>query len=257
LRKKSAGENMLKLLIIILSPFLLFASAAEDLFKEGNELYRSNEFAQAIEKYELVAAQNYISAELFYNLGNAYFREGMLGYAILNYEKAIKLSPSDEDIKHNLQYAYSRTIDKTESLPKFFIFEWWEGFLSIFSVSGWSITAYIIFLILLTSAGFYFFTKRLLFQRVSFYSGIVTFFLLIFTIGIITVKLKREMNVYYAVVVETRINAKQAPDEKSQNAFLIHEGLKLRLEERVENWAKIRLQDGKVGWVPLHTVKII
>ena len=107
-------------------------------FDKANDLYRKNKFEDAVKEYKKLIDDGYESAALYYNLGNAYYREGNIGHAILYYEKALKLEPNDDDIIHNIAIADSKTVDKIEPLPKFFLFQWWEALLAVFTIKGWT-----------------------------------------------------------------------------------------------------------------------
>lgn len=111
------------ILFLVLISVSLFAQP-ESFMEQGNQYYQKQQYDKAIQDYSKVLNEGYESSELYYNLGNAYFRKGNLGFAILNYEKALKLSPGDEDIQHNLALANSRTIDRINTLPDFFLFQW-------------------------------------------------------------------------------------------------------------------------------------
>ena len=252
-----------KFLIYILSAIIFafsnlsFGFQAEGLFNNGNEYYQKGDFEKAAAAYESLIKSGYEGTALYYNLGNAYYRQGKIGYAILNYERALKLSPGDEDIRHNLALANAKTIDKIEDLPKFFLFQWWENILALFSVSGWTITAYIFYILLLASIGLYFFSKNSLQQRYIFISGLTSLSLLLVVVVLLVIRVNREVNVKNGIIIEQAVNVKLSPDEQSSDAFIVHEGLKVKLEDEVNDWIKIRLQDGKIGWMPGSVVKII
>ena len=233
-----------------------FASE-ETSFQQGNEYFRQKQYDKAIETYNLLVQSGFEGTSLFYNLGNAYYRTGKIGYAILYYEKALKLSPGDEDIIHNLNLANLKITDKVESLPEFFIFQWWEGLLAFFSTSGWTVTAYIFYLLLVFSTGFYFYTKNPFHQKTILIGGVVTLFLLLITAALLSIRLNRELSLKNGIIVENIVNVKLSPDSGSDDAFIVHEGLKVILEDKVENWIKVRLQDGKLGWIPREDVKVI
>lgn len=241
---------------VIFSSFI-WAESPEAMLRRGNEFYVSKQYNKAIEAYENLTEQGYEGTELFYNLGNAYYRVGKLGYAILYYEKALKLSPSDEDVRHNIALVNLQTVDKIETLPGFFLFEWWESLLSLFSVSGWAIFAFIIYLLLLAVIVVYVFTSSAFVQRISVYGGLAVIVFLALSITILTVNLNRENNVKKGVIIEQTATAKLAPDNKSNDAFVIHEGLKVTVEDRLSNWLKIRLEDGKIGWLTSDNLRII
>ena len=243
--------------ILFISNSFSFAQNEEKIFQQGNEYFQQRQYEQAIESYRKLINSGYEGTALFYNLGNAYYREGKIGYAILYYEKALKLSPGDEDIKHNLAIANLKTIDKLESLPKFFLFEWWEGLLALFTASGWTIISYIFYLLLILSIAFYFYVRNTFQQKVVLISGFAGFILLILSSTLLVIKLNKELNIKNGVVVENTVNVKLSPDSGSNDAFIIHEGLKVRLEDKVDKWIKIRLEDGKVGWIQESNAKVI
>ena len=259
---KNKYNILLKYSLLLLGLFLfltqnIFASQADELMKQANNYYQNNKYEQAIQTYQKIVKMGYQSDALFYNLGNAYYREGKLGYAILNYNKALQLSPGDEDVQHNLALANSKTIDKINTLPGFFLFDWWESLLALFNVSGWTFLAYAFYILLLIAIGLYFFAKKPKLQRYSFFSGIILVAFLIVTLAIFGFKLIRELNMKNAVVVQKAVTVKLSPDESSNDAFVIHEGLKVRIEDHVDNWVEIRLQDGKIGWMPKKDLRVI
>ena len=245
------------LIFIILFTKIIFPSELESLFKEGNENYLKGKYQETIRIFESIYEKGYEGESLFYNLGNAYYRIGKVGLAILYYEKAKKLSPSDEDINYNLAFANSKIVDKIETLPKFFIFDWWENILALFSISGWTYLSYLFYLVILGSVGYYYFARSLKTQRISFYSGIVSALFLILTIIFLIVNLNRELNVKYGVIVEQVVVTKFSPDQNSKDAFIVHEGIKVIAEDKVNNWVKIKLIDGKVGWLNEKNLRII
>lgn len=244
------------ILILILFSVPLFAQP-ETFLEQGNHYYQKQQYDKAIESYAKVLNEGYENAELYYNLGNAYYRKGSLGYAILNYERALKLSPGDDDIQHNLALANSRTIDRINTMPAFFLFQWWESFLALLTFSGWIYLSYVFYIILLGLIIFYFFTRRPDFQRIVFFSGIAVLFFLAVSISISMIKYNREYNVKNGVVVQQSATVKLSPDPDSKDAFVIHEGLKVKIEDKVDNYYRIRLQDGKLGWLPQNDLRII
>lgn len=250
--------KLLKILLFLISyNFYSFSSDTENLFLKGNEHFQNKEYDKAIEIYEQLVDEGYEGTSLYFNLGNSYYRTGKLGYAILYYERALKLSPGDSDTEFNLSLANLRTVDKVESLPKFFLFDWWEGLLGFYSLSGWTIAVYIFYILLLGSIGFYFFSKSIFQQKILLITALVSFLLLILTSTLLFIKLNREINIENGVIIEQSVNVKLSPDDLSNDAFIIHEGLKVILEDEVNNWVRIRLLDGKVGWMPKENLRVI
>ncbi len=248
---------LLRLLLIVVISANIFASGFEQLFNEGNELYRNGKYNEAIVVYKKMLDSNFESANLFYNLGNCYYRLDKLGYAILFYEKGKKLSPGDDDIHHNLLFARNNTIDKIETLPSIFIFEWWESLIAVFSVDGWTYLLLLFLFFLLISISVFLLTRNPLFNRYSLFSGLISFLLLIFTLTVLLVRLNTDASQQYGVVIESVVEVKTSPDKSSKNAFIIHEGLKSRIDDKLDNWYKIKLEDGKVGWIEESKIGLI
>jgi tetratricopeptide (TPR) repeat protein len=242
-------------IIIILSS--LVKADSNSIMQTANEYYKNNRYQLAIEEYNKLLLDGFEGTSLYYNLGNAHYRLGKIGYAILYYEKALKISPNDEDVKHNLALSKLNLKDKVDTLPPFFIFNLWEGLLSAFSVSGWMIIVYIFFILSLLSIVAYFFSRSLAQQRLSFFSGISLVAILILGIILLAVKINKEFNVKDGIIVESLVIVKSSPDYSSKDTFQIHEGLKVRIEDNVDDWVKIRLDDGKIGWILGKNVGII
>ena len=249
---------MKSLIKIFVFSFLIInvmsASQIDDLMKQGNAAYQNGNYQNAISDYEKLVNDGYEGVSLYYNLGNAYYKDGKLGYSILYYEKALKLSPNDDDIQHNLAIANSKTIDKINTLPRFFIFQWWESLLSFFSVKGWTYFTYVLFILILAAAGVYFFIKNPLIQRYSFFGGLAILVLFILSAVMLAINVNRQLNVKNGIIIAQAVSAKLSPDTKSNDAFVIHEGLKVKMEDKVDDWVKVRLNDGKIGWLPQNDI---
>ncbi len=251
-------KYLLQIILVILFILSSFTYAdVKSLMQRGNEYYKNNQYQFAIDEYNKLVKQGYEGTSLYYNLGNAHYRLGKVGYAILYYEKALKFSASDEDVKHNLVLAKLNIKDKVDELPPFFIFNIWEGLLASFTISGWTFIVYIIFILLLVFVVAYFFSKTSTQQRISFFTGITFSVLLFFSIILLVVKMHKEYNIKDGIIVENVVTVKSSPDDSSKDEFVVHEGLKVRLEDKVDIWTKIRLTDGKVGWVLEKNLKQI
>lgn len=246
--------NIFYLLIFLSS---LAKADSNSIMQTANEYYKNNRYQLAIEEYNKLLLDGFAGTSLYYNLGNAHYRLGKVGYAILYYEKALKLSPNDEDVTHNLALAKLNLKDKVDTLPPFFIFNLWEGILAAFSVTGWTIIVYIIFILVLIVFVVYFFSRSVTEQRISFFTGIGLTVILLLTISLLIVKMNKEFNTKDGVIIETSVIVKSSPDYSSKDSFQIHEGLKVRIEDNVDDWVKIRLDDGKIGWITEKSLGII
>ena len=251
-------KYLLQIILIVIFIFNPFVNAdVNSQMQKANELYKNNQYQLAIDEYNKIINQGYEGASLYYNLGNAHYRLGNVGFAILYYEKALKISPSDEDAEHNLAIAKLNIKDKVDELPQFFIFNIWEGLLASFSVSGWTIIVYVIFILLLLAVIGYFFSRSVTQQRGSFFMGVGFLILLFSSISLLAVKMNKEFNIKDGIIVENVVTVKSSPDISSKDEFVIHEGLKVRLEDQVDEWVKIRLTDGKIGWILEKSIGVI
>lgn len=245
------------IILTLTNPLPINALQVHDAMEKGNIFYRNGEYEKAIEEFNKLVDEGYLGTSLFYNLGNSYYRIGKIGLAILYYEKALKLSPSDEDIKHNLNFAGLSTVDRIQPLPTFFLFEWWETILGSFTENGWAYIIFILYLLVIFLAGSYFFAGSIRQQKLVLFSGVAALLVLAISISLLVVKINREATVKSGVILEQFVTVKSSPDPKSTDAFVIHEGLKVNLEDNLDEWVKIRLADGKVGWIENNYVEQI
>jgi len=240
--------------ILLLFSGSLYSQEVDELMQQAGNFYRNGEFDKAIKIYEGLRNDGYEGTSLYFNLANSYYRIGKLGYSILNYERALKESPTDEDVKHNLAFANLSTVDRIQPLPTFFLFEWWESILASLSVNGWTYVVFLFYILLMILIVAYFFAKTIFQQKLILFSGLGTLIILSITVSLLIVKINREETLIGGVVIEQSITVKTSPDPKSTDAFVIHEGLKVNLEDQLDEWVKIRLADGKVGWVENNSV---
>lgn len=237
------------LLACLLTIALLPAAAQEARFREANERYQQGEYEKAITAYQSIEQQGLESAELYYNLGNAYFKQGDLPHAILYYERAKRLAPGDEDILHNLQLANLNIVDKIEVLPKVFFIEWWQAFVRLLTAESWAILAVIsIWLAAFMGVLFWAGTSRAA-KRAGFSLG--TLFTLLTLLLLLTAYQNYHLTygMDYGIVFAENVYVKSEPSNTSTDLFLLHEGTKVHIRKKVGNWLEVKLADGQVGWM--------
>lgn len=247
-------------IILLLLPLIStspFAQTPEELMNRANGYYQNEQWNEAIETYEQILNQGYEGAALYYNLGNSYFKSGNLGRAILNYERALKLEPGDDDVEFNLRLANARTVDRIREVPKLFLLEWWDLIVASLTPGNWALLVILFYLLLLVSIGLYLLTGNLNLQKLSIYSGIVSFAALIILVIILISAVNNKTSYDHGILLTGIATAKVSPDEQSSDAFIIHEGLKFEIQDQVSNWSKIKLADGKIGWLPQDTFEKI
>ncbi len=250
---------MKKLTLLIMICLCCVATGSEltNQFEEANHAYQSGNFQKAVLEYEEILKQGYESAELYYNLGNSYYKLNNVPAAILQYERALRAAPWDEDIAHNLSLANLRVSDKIELVPELFFIRWWNGFTGLSSADGWARTGIVSFWISLACASFLFVLRRMSIRRLMAVAAVGALFasLISFTCMIHRIQIRKNSD--FAVIFSPTVYAKSAPDEKSTDLFVIHEGVKVQVLDGISDWKKIRLADGKVGWIPAQTFKLI
>jgi tetratricopeptide (TPR) repeat protein len=244
-------------LAVLLLPSLP-VSGQEELYQRGNQIYQEGDFTGALEAYQAVLQAGFESADLYFNLGNAFFKTGELGPSVLNYERALRLNPRNQDIRANLELVRSLTTDEIQPLPRFWVLSalsWWVGLfpgrllrllVAIFYVLG---AGGLCLRILSPRAG-----PRRAGAWVAVGAGV----------GILlsgTTLLAREGVVGRAdwgIIMVEEVAVQSAPSEEDDlTLFHVHEGTKVRLDQRTELWSEIVLEDGKVGWVPSRALEII
>lgn len=249
---------MKKIFIPILAISLSCTLHAQDLssiVEKGNQLYVNGEFEAAIKAYESVMDSGYEAAELYFNLGNAYFKSHKLTPAILNYERAILLSPNDEDIAYNLELARTYVVDRIDILPQFFMKEWHISIVRLLNSDRWaylSITGFILFLLIFS---LYLFKHGYRIKRIAFWFSILLLFVSVsaFVFSYHHKKITTSHN--KAILFSPSVTVKSSPDESGTDLFLIHEGIKVTIEDTLGVWTGIKLEDGNKGW--LHTSDIV
>lgn len=234
-----------------------FAAAPEELLEEANEAYTRSEYKYAAELYEQILTEGMVSADLYYNLGNAYFKSNQLGPAIVNFERALRLRPADEDASHNLAVARSRIVDSTEQRPQLFYERWWKAAYSLQGSDGWAVTSIILIIAFLAATSAYLFSKTVVWKKVSFY-----FMLLFFITGTLSlVFAQKQYNRFTsekeAIIMQARVTAKSSPSAQSSDLFLMHEGTKVTIRNGLGEWKEISLPNGSVGWIKNESMEII
>ncbi len=221
----------------------------EQLYQQANALYQDGKVAEARDLYELVLSNGYVSGDLLYNLGNAYYRLGDLGRAILNYERARRIMPGDDDLRHNLQLANLRVVDRIEPTPRLFLWDWWDSIKGSLSTQSAVWLAFGFFVLLAAAAITMMVVRTYAVRRAALMTGVAATLFLAFNIVLVVQKVSDDTRQDEAVVVAAITTVKNSPDARSTDAFVLHAGVKVRVIDSVEEWIQIRLADGKVGWM--------
>ncbi|MEZ5012977.1 MAG: tetratricopeptide repeat protein [Chitinophagales bacterium] len=218
-------------------------------FVYANVMYDKGMYDKAIEVYTALLDKKGASEEVYYNLGNCYYRTNKLGPCILNYERALKMSPGDGDVKYNLSLANMRIRDKVDPVQDMILLVWWRDIISICNVHTWAFIT--ILLLWIGGAGFILFrmAEKRNYQRYGFYTFAVCFVLFLFTIIATYSRNHFDTKYRFGVIMQPSAIVKSEPNESSTNLVLIHEGLKVQILRQDANWSEIKMPDGNVGWL--------
>lgn len=264
------------LLFLLLSPFAMLVAQDDTTVVAGHQvvtlgsdgrefskgvadsLYAKEQYRSAADIYERLLADEGEAPAVYYNLGNAYYRLGMYAKAILNYERALLLAPSDEDVKTNLALAYSKTVDKYEDEGAMFYTRWFDGLKHAMSSDAWAWLAASSFIAFLLFLSLYIWGKRVLLKKVGFYCCLVCF--LVSVVGNVCAFSQRSdiLAEDHAVIMVPSITVKSTPSDGGTALFVIHEGYKVNVRDKsMKDWVEISISAEQSGWVPRSSLEII
>ena len=230
---------------------------ALDSFAAANDSYVEGNIPKALFSYKSLLDKGFESPALYYNLGNAYYKSNKYALSIWSYEKTLLLNPNHKEAKTNLALANRSVSDKIQELPRVAWWYYWQKFKALFPLSIW-----VLFSVLSVWAacmGLYFFlmNKSPKSRRIGLFMGIVSISFFVFFHAISWHKDHRIKHSNTAIIISTDVYVKNAPEEDGADAFIVHSGLKVHLLDIIGDWYKIRLADGKTGWVKKNEIKNI
>ena len=230
----------------------------EDVTKaEGDSAYIKEDYAAAIQIYEALL-KNGEASEVYYNLGNSYYKIGEIAKAVLNYERALLLQPGNSDIRANLEVARAKTIDKVEPTPEVFFISWTKSLINCMSVDAWATWGIVSFILLIIAFYFFIFSKQIMLKKIGFISGIILLIVTVCSNLFASQQKEHLVNRSEAIVMNPSVTVRSTPSESGTSLFILHEGRKVSVKDNsMKEWKEIRLEDGKVGWVPASAIEVI
>lgn len=223
----------------------------------GNQAYIDGNYDKAIEEYCAIIEGGDYSMRLYYNLANAYFKRGDIGEAILYYNRALRLAPTNDDIRHNLAIAESQTKDRIAEVPEFFLNRWMRQLRNRMSCTAWSILSIVSFALLVSFVMIFLLAQRISIRKVGFYGALLALLLFVattaFALSVRSEMLLRED----AVVMSSAISVKSSPDRSATDLFVLHEGTKVRIVSSWGDWHEVVIADGKKGWTESKNIEQI
>ena len=223
----------------------------------ADSAYRAEEYATAISIYEELLEKG-VSAEVYYNLGNSYYKKDNIAKAILNYERAVLLSPNNRDYKANLEIASAKKVDKDEFTPELFFVSWGKSIVNWMTSDQWAVTTIALFILFLITLGIFFLSKRTAIKKGGFIIAVLALVSVPITNYCASYQKKKITLKDTAIVMEPSVTVRSTPSESGTTLFVIHEGKKVKITDNSMNsWKEIELENGEVGWLPTEAIEII
>ena len=257
MKTKKGTSRVAHMILLIMMMSVSISANAITKANADNEYIKGN-YQQAIKDYEDILKGGRVNADIYYNLGNAYYRMDNITHAVLNYERALQLSPGDNDIRFNLQMARSKTIDKITPESEMFFITWYRSLVSFTSVDGWAYTSLVCLVVSLVLLLLYLFASSVALRKIGFYGGIVTIVLFLFSTLFAFQQKMQFDNRCGAIVMAPSVTVKSTPQQTGKDIFTIHEGTKVTITDRtMRDWYGVKLADGREGWIQTSRIEII
>ena len=257
MKKKSNKAKVSGFSFVLMILMLMPLSANAITKQNADDEYAKGNYQQAIKDYQEILKTG-VSSEIYYNLGNAYYRTDNITQALLAYERALQLSPGDNDIRFNLQYARSKTIDKITPETEMFFVTWYNSLVNFTSVDRWANTAIVSIVMALLLILVFLFAPQMWARKSGFYGSAV--FLLLFAFAnLFAFQQKHELETKQgAIVIAPTVNVKKTPAASGTDVFVIHEGTRVDITDRgMKQWRGIKLADGREGWLKTSQIEEI
>ncbi|PKH66648.1 BatE protein [Flavobacterium sp. ALD4] len=238
--------------ILLLTTQVFFAQSG---FETGNALYKTGKYEQAIDAYASVLKTNQHSSELYFNLGNCYYKLNKVAPAIYSYEKALVLSPNDREVLNNLKFAQKRTIDEVKVIPKVGFGKLLRDFTGIHHYNTWAWIAVVSAISFLLVFLGYYFSETTVVKRIAFFVMFALIFVILIVISAAIFEKSHYDSEKPAIVFAEIAEVRSEPQKASSAIFMLHEGAKVYVEEKVDSWKKVQLTDGTEGWIESDAIR--
>lgn len=243
-------KNIFYLLLLFTQVFW-----AQDAFEKANRLYQKDKFQEAIAEYETILNTKNHAAEVYFNLGNAYYKLNKIAPSIYNYEKALQLNPNYEDAKNNLRFAQNMTIDEIKPIERVGFGKTIENFTSKHSYDDWGKIAIgfsVAFLLFFIA---YYFLSNTTLKRIFFIGMFFALLGMVASVSFAFSEKKRIENDKPAIIFAEKVVAKATPKDSAKDSFTLHEGTKVQILQVANEWLKIQLSDERIGWITKDAIK--
>lgn len=242
-------KHTLLILVLLVSFVAKAQQTAEQWFEQANAAYNAGNYDTALILYNNVISNELESVPLYFNMGNTYYKKREYPMAIYYYEKALKLDPSNEDVRTNLAIANLAIVDKIEEVPQSFIVKGWTGLKNALSGQQWTWLSLVAFALLLVSAYLFLRARRIGMRKLGFFAGV--FFALAFALSVLFAAQMKQaaLKENQAIIMTPTVTVKSSPSEASVDLFVLHEGAKVQILDHTDGWNKIKIANGSMGWL--------
>lgn len=227
------------------------------LIAEAQLAYEQGQYEEASQKFEVLVEAFNGAPDLYYGLGNSYYKQQNYARAILNYERCLQRDPSNTDARANLELAQLNCVDKIESIQPIIFVSWSNALRDIMSADSWGRLSVLFFLLFLVGFGTYFFVRKTELRKVGFYGAIIMVFLCSISMFYAHEQARIQTSHDYAIVMAPTVTVRSTPAESGTQLLIIHEGLKVHINQELSGWYEIELSDGNVGWMKASELEII
>lgn len=236
--------------------FIVASVFANTTIEQANEAYSKRNFYKAIQLYKKAIDEKGESAEVYYNLGNAYYRLNQIAYSILNYERSILIEPENKDTHFNLNIVKLKTLDK-EFIEPFFLKKWFDNIKNSHNINQWSNIGISCFILFIISLILFFLEKKTILKTVEFYLVIILLLLCMLANIFANIHKQHLIHRNTAIIIVHTATIKSSPDDSDINLFLLHEGSKVIIKDKIGEWNKIETISGDIGWIKSKEIEII
>ena len=250
-------KELRKLVLVIIAGIMGVWPVSAQTKAEADSAYAAGKYEEAISGYSALLKEGE-NAEIYYNLGNSFYKTDRIAPAILNYERALLLEPGSSDIRFNLELARSKTIDKITPESEMFFITWFKGMVDLMGMDGWALVGVVAFALLCVLVLLYLFANKVSLKKAGFFGALLMLVVAVLA-NVFAWMQHQDLNVRRgAVVMDSSVVVKGTPDASGTDLFVLHEGTRVDvIDDSMKDWKEIRLADGKVGWMPAKAMEVI
>jgi tetratricopeptide (TPR) repeat protein len=254
---KDPIKSFIPTVIFTLLSCISYATGEEAFIAKANKAYSDELYTNAIDLYKQVIKNGYESPDVYFNMGNCFYKLNDIPSSILYYERAKRLNPGDPDINFNLNVANSKIADKIEPLPELFYKRWIKALIRMLPVDGWARACSFTFILSILAGSLYFVSRILFFRKLGFWIGCLLFLFSVFFAVFASTSYLNNKNQNEGIIFTPTVTIKSSPDDKSIDLFVLHEGTKVEMIDHIGDWFEIKIANGSIGWLPASSIERI